>query len=227
MDSVGAVMPTWNMGHYLEEAIESVVHQVDKLVIVDDASTDDTVDILLNQKEEVVRLSGNLGTAEAINYGIDRLRKLGDFKWLTWVSSDNVCYSNWIKRALEEDDGQTGVIYSAMDVRGDIKPHKSYMAYDRGFMSKKAVCYFGCSFLIRADVWKDHRGRFAHDYDNWMRVEEACWEKKLRFVGISEPLAMYRVHKGQRTKNRGPGDSDAVHWLNVGRKRRKEKGMLE
>ncbi len=227
MDSVGAVMPTWNMGHYLVEAIESVVRQVDKLVIVDDASTDDTVDILLNRKEDVVRLAENLGTAEAINYGIDHLRKLGDFKWLTWVSSDNVCYANWVERELQEDDGKTGVVYSAMDVRGDVKPHKSFMAYKSDFMSEKAVCYFGCSFLIRADVWQDHRGRFAHDYDNWMRVEEACWEKDLRFVGLSEPLAMYRVHKGQRTKNRGPGDSDAVHWLQVGQKRRRAKGMLK
>ena len=154
-------MPTWNMAHYLAEAIESVVHQVDKLVIVDDASTDDTVDILLNRKEEVVRLSENLGTAEAINYGIDRLRKLGDFKWLTWVSSDNVQYANWIQRELREDDGKTGAIYSGMDCRGTCPDHYSYRRYSPPFLGKSTLCHLGCSFLIRADVWQDHRGRHA------------------------------------------------------------------
>jgi len=229
MDSVGAVMPTWNMGHYLKEAIESVVYQVDKLVIVDDASTDDTVDILLNQKAEVVRLAENLGTAEAINYGIDRLRKLGDFKWLTWVSSDNVHYANWIKRELEEDDGQTGAIYSGMDVRGSPKgmcrDGYSFRQYAPGFLGGSVQCHFGCSYLIRADVWQDHRGEFAHDYDNWLRVEEACWAKGLRIIGIDEPLAMYRVHRGQRTREPGSVRKDATLWMQEAKKRRMRAGI--
>ena len=228
MDRVGAVMPTWNMGQFLEEAIESVVHQVDKLVIVDDASSDDTVDILLNRSEDVVKLTENLGTAEAINYGIDRLRKLGDFKWLTWVSSDNVCYANWIKRALEEDDGQTGAIYSGMDCRsteGLCPDHYSFRQYSPPFLGNSTQCHMGCSYLIRADVWQDHRGQYAHDYDNWLRVEEACWAEGLRIIGIDEALAMYRVHKGQRTRRPKSGSSDARKWLEEARKRRRRRGI--
>ena len=40
-----------------------------------------------------------------------------------------------------------------------------------------AIQHYGPAFLIRKDVWLEagpHRGRISHDYDHWLRVEEAC-----------------------------------------------------
>ena len=221
---VGAVMPTFNQAEYLLSAIESVTGQVDELVIVNDGSTDATAEILSHREETVVTLGANGRAANAINVGINKIRQVGPFDWLTWVSSDNVHYSYWIERLLENAGDDVGAVYGGFDAipgRGaKLRKHYCYSPYDRGRLGRDQACYMGPAFIIRAEVWQVHRGRHAHDYDNWCRVEEACWDKGLHIVGVNEALCAYLMHAAQATRHHGPGDADAGHWLEVCKKRR-------
>jgi glycosyltransferase involved in cell wall biosynthesis len=233
--NVCAVMPTFNQELMLIEAILSVVDQVDHLVIVNDGSTDGTRE-LLDQRNDVsvIHCSPNGGTAKAINAGVDYLRANYTFDWLTWVSSDNVCYPHWIQTELDAaaaNERPVGAVYSAMDVvelpgvrrtRGN---HRSFMAYDRKALHTRPAAYFGCSFIIREDVWPAHRGRMAHDYDHWMRVEEQCWVKGLDIIGLDQALATYQVHPGQATLRGRGSDKDARKWWREGLERRKLMGI--
>lgn len=216
---VGAVMPTYNQAEFLEEAIESIINQVDTLLVVDDGSTDNTPLILKKYKNRIARVSyqGNQGTAFAINKGIEHLQ---DYDWLTWVSSDNIYRPGWIIKLQSishtAESRGIGVVYSGYNWGG-----QSYMftPYTPEKLISNVNCFFGPSFIIRKDIWQEHRGKISHDYDNWLRVEEACWEKDLDIIGVDDDLCYYRVHSKRVTITRRH-QFDAPHWQTEARKRR-------
>ena len=218
---VSAIMPTFNQAEFLQEAIESVVHQVDRLLIMDDGSTDGTREWLVEKGDDLDSWRGeeNKGTAAAINSGIRHLCRDGDL--LTWVSSDNVHTKDW-RHALERlFTDKVGAAYSAFWYGMDRK-RVLYQPYDPKRLINSVNCYIGPSFMIRRDVWEkagDHRGKISHDYDHWLRVEEACWEMGLEIVSTRRPLCAYRVHDKRVTVTR-KHEFDARHWQEEARKRR-------
>lgn len=75
---ISVVIPCYNYGRYLPEAIESLMAQTFQsfeVIIVDDASTDDSLEIAQSLADpwkavRVIHLTNNLGTAGAVNAGI-------------------------------------------------------------------------------------------------------------------------------------------------------------
>ena len=233
--TVAAVMPTYNQAEFIRQAIDSVVGQVDDLVIVNDGSTDKTAEILRRLPPSpsklltVIPLEENGGTARAINEGIHWLRTVEtdqlQYDWFTWVSSDNAHSPDWMETLLAAADADTGVVWSGFDyVSAKKSCYHRAKPYDPGRLIGKEACYFGPSFIIRADVWQTHRGKISHDYDNWLRVEEACWEKGLKIVPVDRALCMYRAHSKRVTITRRH-EYDAKHWQKIGRERRQNLGI--
>ena len=72
---VSVIMPTYNCGRYIREAVESVKHQQVEweLIIIDDASTDDTEkkieDYEKDKRIHYIRNSKNEGVAKSRNQG--------------------------------------------------------------------------------------------------------------------------------------------------------------
>ena len=79
MPSVGAVVPTYNSAPYIEKTLLSLCKQslpLSEIIVVDDASTDNTVDIVLSLSEryksiKLICLSANSGPSIARNCGLD------------------------------------------------------------------------------------------------------------------------------------------------------------
>ena len=74
-DVVSVVVLTFNSGEYVEDAVESILsqpYQPIELLVVDNASTDGSVDVILDRYPEVrlIRNDRNLGFAEGMNRGI-------------------------------------------------------------------------------------------------------------------------------------------------------------
>src|SRR4051812_12460500 len=73
---VSVVMPTYNKGRYLREAIDSIRRQTFEdweLVIVDDGSTDDTAAVLATYRDPRIKvhtLPANVGRSRARNIAI-------------------------------------------------------------------------------------------------------------------------------------------------------------
>lgn len=218
--SIGVVMPTFNQKDFIEEAIASIVYQVDHLIVVNDGSTDGTRELLDKMNSQypirVVHFVENRMPATAINTGVALLRKMDfDLEWISWASSDNVHMPHWIERLLEHTDRSVGAVYSGFIRKMCPGPkHKTrvrYNAHRKYRLEETANCYYGPSFLIRNECWVEHRGKYGHDYDFWGRVEEACWERRLKIVGVPEPLVIYRVHPAQAAQ-RHPERCDQAHW---------------
>ena len=103
-DLVSIIMPSYNTGKYIAEAIESVCCQTYKnweLLIVDDYSTDETMDILnsyiKNYGENKIRIfvnKTNLGAACSRNLAIREAKG----RWVAFLDSDDI----WVKDKLEK-----------------------------------------------------------------------------------------------------------------------------
>ena len=225
MPNVGAVMPVFNHEPYVAEAIDSVVPQVERLVVVDDGSTDGCKRYLEDRAESVgditlMRHLINAGTGAAINTGIELLKDLGEFDWWTWVSSDNIhrppCFQRLMDTAGAAED--VGVVYSGFQfwiIKNNTRRYH-FKAYTPQALISGPNSFFGPSFIVRPEVWVEHRGHAAHDYDMWTRVEEACWERGLQILSLNEDLCVYRSQHPHIC----PKTYDAKEWNIEARKRR-------
>ncbi len=87
---ISVVIPTYNRGHSIGEAIDSVLSQsrpADEVIIVDDGSTDNTLEVLATYGDAIqVIAQANAGVSAARNAGCDKAT--GD--WLTFLDSDDL-----------------------------------------------------------------------------------------------------------------------------------------
>ena len=95
---VTVVIPTRNRSRLLPVAVSSALGQEDvevEVVVVDDASTDDTQKVLADladERLEVVRLSSRQGVSRARNIGI----AAAGAGWLAFLDDDDI----WAPRKL-------------------------------------------------------------------------------------------------------------------------------
>ena len=93
---VSIVLPVYNGERYLEDAIESVLGQTYtnlELIIVDDKSTDDSLNIankyrILDKRVRIIANEENIKLPKSLNKGFEVAQ--GDY--LTWTSDDNIYY---------------------------------------------------------------------------------------------------------------------------------------
>ena len=230
MTRIVGVMPTYNQERFIEDALKSSVGKFDELVICDDGSTDDTHEILKRWEGSyshvsVVTHENNLGTASAINTAVAHLSP--DYDWLTWCSSDNT-YADEGRVIMEESiETGFGVIYTPY-LWGLSGQHGSHIEHQNHYPDRlvnQHACYYGPSFIIRKPVWDRagvHRGKISHDYDHWLRVEEACWEMGYQIALCGEPRTpylFYNAHDERVTITR-KHEYDAPYWQAEALKRR-------
>jgi len=128
-DKVSIIMPVYNSEKYLGEAIKSVLGQSYsdfELIIVDDGSTDNSLNISREFAKEdkrvtVIALKENQGFAVARNEGLKRAR--GEF--ITGMDSDDIMLPNAVKARVEflnshpEVDLVFGKIHKVIDREGN------------------------------------------------------------------------------------------------------------
>jgi glycosyltransferase involved in cell wall biosynthesis len=107
---VSVIMPVYNGARWLAAAVESVLTQTLaelELLIVDDASTDDTVRIAeqfarRDTRVQVIRQARNRGQAAARNLGIERSRGV----WIAPVDADDEIRPDRLRRLAEAGERQ-------------------------------------------------------------------------------------------------------------------------
>ncbi len=95
---VSVVIPTWNRGHSVTRAIDSVLaqsHRDLELIVVDNASTDDTAAVLdryLDARLRIVRLDRNEGASAGRNAGL----ALASGEFVAFLDSDDEVEADWL-----------------------------------------------------------------------------------------------------------------------------------
>jgi len=114
---VSAVIPTWNRRDLLLTLFESLGAQTrrfEEIIVVDNASTDDSADLAERAGAKVLRLERNLGFAPAVNRGIEAAGS----SWVAILNNDVTLHPGWLENLLgpaasEETWFATGKILQA------------------------------------------------------------------------------------------------------------------
>lgn len=100
---VDVIIPTYNRAEYISKSIESVLnqtHRCNRIIVVDDCSTDNTEDVVNNLKDERIvyhRLDRNRGANHCRNVGI----QLSKTDIIAFNDSDDIWHPNKLKEQIE------------------------------------------------------------------------------------------------------------------------------
>lgn len=199
---VSIIITAHNYAQYVERAIRSALDQSlsraeYEIIVVNDASTDHTAEILANYEDEVriFNLEKNLGLSGARNFGIKKAR--GQF--IVFLDADDYIHKDLLKVEklfLEENNKLDAVStdYYLVDERGGRIGHVS--------AEQKPIA---CGIMFRKD--------FLYEiglYDEQFRAREEedlriRWTEKYNIYNLIIPLYRYRMHDSNLTK-----DADAM-----------------
>ena len=207
MPLVSIIMPVYNGERFLSEAIESVISQSYEnweLLIIDDGSEDNSINIIkaYSEKDSRIRLyindSGEHGPGIARNYGIERISG----KYAYFIDADD-----WIEKDLLED-----TVALAEETEADIVPF-GFVIEDSGKRIKKTLKPCGdfvfedfkgfgneivrgtwseCHELIKSEIIKTVR------HNKYRTCEDICFQMDLlcnfkKVCGIDREYYHYRV----------------------------------
>ena len=194
-NDISVIIPTFNRSNFLRKAIESVLSQTYRefeLIVVDDGSTDNTYEVVLGFKSEIVYIKQeNRGAAAARNTGIKRAKN----KFLAFLDSDD-CWDKE-KLATQIDEMQKNPSYLVSHTqetwyRNGVllkqkRKHKKYSGYI--FDKCLPLCAVGMSTVMIKKELFERVGEFdenfpcCEDYDFWLRVSV-----RHPFLFIDKPL---------------------------------------
>ncbi|MFM1931386.1 MAG: hypothetical protein RL226_689 [Bacteroidota bacterium] len=195
---VSLIITTYNYAHYVERAIRSALdqslprHQYE-IIVVNDASTDHTEEILANFADEVrvFNLEKNVGLAGARNFGIKRAK--GQF--IAFLDADDYMHRDLLsvqKLFLDENNKLDAVStdYFLVDERGS---HLKHVNAEQepiacGIMFRK-------DFLFNIGLY-DEKFRAREEED--LRIR---WLNDYSIYNIILPLYRYRMHDRNLTKD--------------------------
>jgi GT2 family glycosyltransferase len=94
-DSVTAVIPNWNRAALLAKALDSLRRQTrppEEIIVVDNGSTDNSVDVARAAGARVIEMGSNAGFARAVNAGIEAAGS----EFIAIVNNDVELESGWL-----------------------------------------------------------------------------------------------------------------------------------
>lgn len=203
---VSVLLPVFNGARFLDESMGSILRQehVDlELIVIDDASTDDTPRIIerwrrADSRVVVMTLSENRGASAALNAGLDRARGV----YVARQDADDVsepgrlaAQTTFLDR--ERDVVLLGARYIRIDAHGrtisTASPAESpaVLSYLLHFENAAGVPGQG---MFRTDVARQIGGfsrefRYAQGYEMWARLA-----RRGRVAVLPEVLLRYREH---------------------------------
>lgn len=200
---VSVVIPTYNYGRFVEEAIRSVLVQTyseTEILVVDDGSTDGTDAIVSAYRDTVQYIKQcNMGVSAARNRGVAE----ANGSYIAFLDADDV----WMPRKLElqldeaEGSGKIGLVYCGMyyiDQHGRIVGEEKCRARSDTLRSLlvegNVITGSSSAALVPTRLIKTLGGfdmalSLSADWDMWIRIASSH-----RVACIAEPLLKYRIH---------------------------------
>jgi glycosyltransferase involved in cell wall biosynthesis len=201
---ISVIMPVYNAEKYVKEAIESILNQTFpdwELIIIDDCSTDNSIEIIQSfQDERIILLKNeiNLGVSKAPNKGI----RIALGKYVTKMDADDISLPTRFKKQVEFLEKHPDYVLCASNVQMFGTKQDFFVLPTEDQQLKIALLYQNpfvhSSVLIRSKNCKKYLYNeifpFAEDYELWINLKEEG-----KFASIPEILTKYRIHQNNLT----------------------------
>lgn len=216
--AISVVMPVYNSGAFLAEAIYSILHQTFRdfeLIALNDGSTDNSLSILHAMAAEDSRLrviheESNTGLVSRLNQGISLSRG----KYIARMDSDDIAMPKRLQTQFNflEANPNICIVGSAYERTSDNSVMRCPYTHDEILTFSLSECPFAHpTVMIRKEAllslatWYDAAEFPAEDYDLWTRLLT-----KGKGANLGEVLLRYRVHQGQISSQKSAEQKRAV-----------------
>ena len=207
---VSVVIPTHNRAHHLARAVSSVLSQTHRnleIIVVDDASTDETNSVLascIDSRLQVIRSRARKGAAHARNQGI----RSASARFVAFLDSDD----EWLAAKIERQVAAfsvteaPAVVYTGMWIdRGgkrtfDVADPEG-MAFDRLLMFAGPITTSGIMVdreLVGDELYFDESMTAFQEGELLLRISRSA-----RIGRVPEPLYVFHHHSGDRVSEPG------------------------
>ncbi|HLK22861.1 MAG TPA: glycosyltransferase family 2 protein [Bryobacteraceae bacterium] len=155
MARVTIVIPNWNGSARLEKLLNDLAaqsHPIEKVIVVDNGSTDDSVALAKSQGCETIGLRENTGFSHAVNLGI---RAAAGSDWICILNNDVMPQRDWLEKLVQHAEAR-----KAWFATGKLLDAVSRDRIDGSF---DAICRGACA-------WRCGQGR--PDSELWNQARE-------------------------------------------------------
>jgi len=198
---VSVLMTAYNREKYISEAIESVLASTYKdfeLVIVDDCSSDKTVEIAKQYEAKDNRVKVFVNEKNLGDYpNRNKAASYGRGTYLKYLDSDDVMRNDCLEKMVSQmelcPECAFGISSRSLNHSIIHTPENSYRVH---FFERGILDISPSGSIIRNDVFKIENGfwetRCVSDFEFWLRLA-----KKYAVIEMEKDLIYWREHEGQ------------------------------
>ncbi len=197
-------MPVFNTGQYVGEAVQSILDQTFtdlELVIVNDGSTDNSLEVIRSFKDRRIRVINNVSNS---GHYVARNKGMGAAKgkYICVMDSDDISTLNRLEKQFiyMEENPEIGLSGGGFRILGreediffrETEYGKIKVLLLRGFCFYHTPLIYRKSLLDKHDLSYNENYRLASDYDFVVRCS-----RHFPVTNIPEDLFHYRIHDDQ------------------------------
>lgn len=202
MPKISVIIPCYNQGQYIDDAVNSVLNQTYQnfeIIIVNDGSADELTNQKLkdyNKPKSKVIQTENKGVSAARNTAIHN----SSGEYILPLDADDKLEKTYIEKALNiiEKNKNTKIVYSDLKLFGDINKEQKLPEFNNNLFFTQNIIHVSGLFRI-----EDYQKTGGYDENIKEGLEDwEFWISMLKNGGevykINEPLLLYRQHKASR-----------------------------
>ena len=201
MKKVSIIIPCFNQGEWIKEAVESAVNQTYKnveIVIINDGSTDNSEDVIHSLCEKYpdivfINEKKNHGVVYARNKAI----QMASTEYILPLDADDKIALSYVEKAVKilEENPNIGIVYSRARIFGTKNKEWKLAEFSREKILY-SNCIFASAMFRKSDFekiggYKEYMKDGWEDWDLWLSFIEAGFEVHR----IDEVLFFYRKYK--------------------------------
>lgn len=198
---VSIITPSYNTGEFVANTIKSVLEQTYQnweMLIIDDNSTDKSVEIIKSFNDKRIKLfvnDTNKGAAISRNYGLKQAKG----KWIAFLDSDDIWERDKLTKQIEymKKNNYAFSYTNYIEINEESKPIGKLLTGPK--ILKKIhlnnYCYQGCLTVMydseKIGLLQINNLPKNNDYAMWLKAI-----RKSNCYLLPEPLARYRKRQG-------------------------------
>ena len=193
MPTVSVIIPSYNLGKYLPETLDSVLAQSFsdwECIVVDDCSPDGSATIAEkyaagDPRFKLIRQSVNRGVAEARNTGMEA----ANGKYILFLDADDIILPGYMTEAVRalEQDPELSLVYGHAELFGT-NLHWYLPTFSPSTMLASNCLYISC-FFRRKDIL-DAGGKVCVRFDSSFRAIFEDWDF---WLSLMEKVPEFKV----------------------------------
>jgi len=228
LPNVSIIILTYNGSKYIKNLLDSLHDQsypLEKMeiMVVDNASIDNTVQIIRESYPSVIVLSlpRNIGYAAGNNHALQYAR----YDYMVFLNQDTICHRDWLKGLVacmvehkEVGACTSNMVMSEVEASPELDRHShlnalyyydlsifGYAKYRTNTQSRIVFTKIisGCSFIIRRETIAELG--YLFDEDLWMYVEDTDLSLRIHNLGYktcaTQDSIVYHLHVNNMTLN--------------------------